>query len=166
MCALFASQSTCVFRTRISGVGCRLCVCRTIHTRSAVSSHSVNVGTPRRSLVPDCKIESKTTKAGLPWCPIEGFTTSVPLCVGSSTSRDVCVGPIKLDLTFRVRDTHCLIQEHVRAKMKELFTTDEQKLVYINKMRTAYLTRDTQAYDALKTWLRILPTLPSVSTKG
>lgn len=110
----------------------------------------------RGEMYKECKIESKTTKAGLPWCPIEGFLGSVSLWLGYS-AKTIEIGPIKLDLTFRERKTHDLIQNHVAAKLIELFSTDEKKLAYITAMRMAVRTHDFDGYNKLKDWLRVLP---------
>jgi hypothetical protein len=96
-----------------------------------------------------CRLESKMTLAGLPWCPTEDFT-----------DKKFGLGPVKLDITFRETATHKTIQDHVATKIKELFDTDEKKLAYINSMRQAYLAKDEVAYNKLKGWLRVLPPQP------
>jgi hypothetical protein len=96
-----------------------------------------------------CNFESKMTLAGLPWCPTEGFT-----------DPKLGAKPVKLDITFREAATHKTIQDHVATEMKKLFDTDEKKLVYINSLRTACLTKDNDTYNKLKSWLRVLPPQP------
>ena len=51
-----------------------------------------------------CHLERLTTRAGLPWCPIEGV-------VDEHWEKGVTIGPIKLDVTFRTTETHDLIRD-------------------------------------------------------
>jgi hypothetical protein len=102
-----------------------------------LKSHSQQLG-----LGTDLKIVH--TKAGLPWCPVENY-------------HDEHIGPIKLDITFRLSDVHNQIQEHVNNNIDIQFPSDEDKEDYINSMRLAHNSNDTVAYDKLKEWLRVLP---------
>jgi hypothetical protein len=119
----------------------------------------------RGEIYPGCKIKSLTTKAGLPWCPIEGYSSFIRISIGAEPV-EIKVGPLKLDLTFRERKTHQHIQNHVEEKVKELFDTDTKKIDYINEIRQAALTGNTAAYNKIKEWLFILPPVATTAVPG
>ena len=101
----------------------------------------------------DLIIERKFTRAGLPWCPIEGFTDTFV----DKDGKTVTIGPIRLDITFRLTDIHWLIQNHVEKAMTEKFKGDIGAIEkYINEMRILSET-DMAEYNVRKDWLRVLP---------
>jgi hypothetical protein len=70
-----------------------------------------------------------------------------------------CIGPMKLDLSFRLKATHHTIQKHVSEAMLIKFGQDENaKTEYVNRLRMLKLNHKETEYDAMKDWLRVLPT--------
>jgi hypothetical protein len=92
-------------------------------------------------------LKSETTKGGLPWVPISNVTFG-------ADSKDPLI--TKLDVTFRTKKNHELIQSHVEKQLPLFFSNKESKFAYITQIRKYHLDGDIKTYNLQKNWLRIL----------